>query len=474
MRSLRRDENTMNTNTLSFDLFQQSPRELAIDALHAATALYTQEPVVAQLLDSLEWPKGEGMLLDTSCGDGAFLGLALTRLLVEFPALSDAALLARIEGWEIHFFAVSEAGQRLARILIEHGRTSDNARLVAARIVRCGDFLTEGPKAGGYAVIVGNPPYLRMLNVPHPLRAEYDSLLPSYARADLLHSFLDRSAALLSKQGVLALVTADRWLFNAGAARVREVVGHHFGLAQCERLDAASAFYRPKLRRQGTPPRVFPVAVVLKANGDGVHPITRAPIYPGECRIACSAPSRTLGDIAEVRLAPWLGTPGIFLVDADVTTSWPVDAVVPAIDTDDIKDGVLQTPRRRAIVSSPEVVPSSEVLAHLNRELPRMCARGRSAIQWMPPESFHRFDLSMPSLLVPRITKTLRPVLIPAGILPVNHNISIVRAGSHSLEEILAALSHADAREWISHRAARLENGYCSITTRLLRSMPVF
>lgn len=457
------------------DLFRRSDRDTAIDVLHAATALYTQDPIVLQLLDQVAWPAGAGTLLDTSCGDGAFLGRALARLLETYPAISDEDLRGRLEGWEIHFFAASEARQRLQRVLIEHGREPSSASALASQMIRCGDFLTEGPRQGEYQAVVGNPPYLRMLNVPDPLRGEYEHLLPDYARADLLHSFLDRCAAILAADGELAMVTADRWLFNEGAARVREVVGQHFGLASVTRLDADSAFYRPKLRRAGTPPRIHPVAVVLKSRAEAVQPIGRAPIYPDECRtIGPATPTEVLNDVADIRLAPWLGTPGIFLIDAAVSSNWPVGTTVPAIDTDDIQGGVLTPPRRRAIVTRPEETPAPEVLAHLDRELPRMCARGRAAIRWMPPEPFHRLDLSQPSLLVPRIAKTLKPVRVPAGVLPVNHNLSIVRAASMTLDDLEELLNSRAANAWVERRAARLENGYHSLTTRLLRTMPVF
>lgn len=459
----------------SGDLFSRSTRDAAIDELHAATALYTQDPIVVQLLGQIAWPAGGGTLLDTSCGDGAFLGRALERLLETHADVSDAELCALLEGWEIHFFAASEARTRLRRVLIDHGRDVSSADALALQMIRCGDFLTEGPRRGQYQAVVGNPPYLRMLNVPEPLRGEYEHLLPDYAQADLLHSFLDRCAAILARDGELAMVTADRWLFNESAARVREVVGQHFGLASVTRLNADSAFYRPKLRRAGTPPRIHPVAVVLKNRAEHVQPIGRAPIYPDERRAGVEvAPAHVLNDVAEVRLAPWLGTPGIFLIDAAVSAQWPVGTTVPAIDTDDIQGGVLTSPRRCAVVTRPEEPPASDVLAHLDRELPRMCARGRSAIRWIPPEPFHRFDLSQPSLLVPRIAKTLKPVRVPAGVLPVNHNLSIVRAGSMTLDELEALLNGQAANDWIAHRAARLENGYRSITTRLLRALPAF
>ena len=45
-----------------------------------------REPVVDQLLGHVDWPRGARSLVDTSCGDGAFLRRALARLLDQFGA----------------------------------------------------------------------------------------------------------------------------------------------------------------------------------------------------------------------------------------------------------------------------------------------------------------------------------------------------------------------------------------------------
>ncbi|EIM30396.1 hypothetical protein [Microvirga lotononidis] len=52
----------------------------AIEALHAATALYTAEPVVDVLLDRIGWPDADGSLVDPNAGDGMFMVRALSRL----------------------------------------------------------------------------------------------------------------------------------------------------------------------------------------------------------------------------------------------------------------------------------------------------------------------------------------------------------------------------------------------------------
>lgn len=75
--------------------------------------------------------------------------------------------------------------------------------------------------------------------------------------------------------------------------------------------------------------------------------------------------------------------------------------------------------------------------------------------------------------MVPRIAKTLRPIRVPAGVLPINHNLTIVGRGGSTLDEIEAVLLSPLAKAWIESRAPRLENGYLSITTTTLRQLPV-
>lgn len=165
-------------------------------------------------------------------------------------------------------------------------------------------------------------------------------MLPRYASGDLLHAFLDRIAATLHPDGEIALVSSDRWLFNSGTALLRSILGQRLSIHHLRRLDAKTAFYRPKLRCKGSPPRVHPVAVVMRPPGPGSIPLTEAPIYPGP-PAAGSSGTPLLGDIAQVRLAPWLGAPGIFIVDEVTAQGLPAECLVPAVDASDIQDGHL-------------------------------------------------------------------------------------------------------------------------------------
>lgn len=291
----------------------------------------------------------------------------------------------------------------------------------------------------------------------------------------MLHSFIARCALTLRDGGEIALVTSDRWLFTQSAAELRAHIGQRLGLHHVTRLDCTSAFYRPKNRRSGQPPRIHPVAVILReASGCGTA-ISSAPIYP-EADDAAYVGHSTLESLATVRLAPWLGKHGLFVVDMPTAEAAgiPTELLVPAVDTDNIRGGVFSPPTKYAIRTFRDIEPPAQVLAHLDANMHLLAStKLRKTQRWLPPESFARLDLSQPSLLIPRIANALRPVRVPAGVLPLDHGISIVSAGAASLDELEAALRRPEAEAWVRARAPRLENGYFSVCTSLLRRLPL-
>lgn len=447
----------------------------AIELLHAATSFYTSEPIVERLLDLVEWPAPRSRLVDPSCGDGAFLGAALRRLLASAPDIDDDLIVHVLQGWEIHYFAAAEARNALAQILVKNGRPAPRAQCLAQSIVVHGDFLIQGPKAPEFDLVCGNPPFLRYVNLPTILRTEYERTVPDYSQGDMLHTFIDRCTSVLRPGGEIALVTSDRWLFSQCAAELRAVIGKRMGVHHLERLEATSAFYRPKNRRAGQPPRIHPVAVLLKEAALCDVSLTKDPLYPE----ADDGPYRDcvpLEQVATVRLCPWLGRHGLFVIDAATadTAGIPRDMLVPAIDTDNIKGGVLSPSTKFAIRTQRNVEPPEAVTRHLELNMHLLAkTKVRKTQRWLPPESFERMSLDQPSLLIPRIASGLKPVRIPPGLLPLDHGISIVTAGSMSLDDLEVALSRPESEAWVRARAPRLENNYVSLTTKLLRSLPI-
>jgi hypothetical protein len=168
-----------------------------------------------------------------------------------------------------------------------------------------------------------------------------------------------------------------------------------------------------------------------------------------------------------------LGSPGIFVVSEEIAATLPADHLVPAVDTDDIVAGVLQAPKRYAIRTRPDIAPPPAIQRHLDANMHRMAKRGLQGKPWLPPERFHNMDLSRPSLLVPRIARAPVAILLPAGVLPINHNLSIVSADEAQLDRIRRYLATESAAQWVNAHAAPLEGGYFSLTTSILRKLPI-
>ena len=434
-----------------------------VEALHRATALYTEADVVAGVLAAAGWPRA-GALLDPSCGDGAFLVAAIAAL-APAPG-SDVA--SRIAGIEIHPGSADEARDGVEAALVALAWPRDRAQAAARAMVRTGDFLTVDPTR--FATIVGNPPYVRYAHLPDAFKARYASL-PSHERADLQNAFLARCARIAEGADArIAMITSDRWLSNATAGPLRAAVGLRFRVGHCERLDAATSFRRPKRRTGGTPPRVHPVRIVLGPEGRTIG--SRA--FAVEEGADLAGP--TLSDHATVRLGPWLGSKGGFTFGRDVMEALLPHvrverggvSIVPAATARDVgADGRLRPPSTWALLTRPDHEPGEALRRHLEAAGPL------DARRWWMPRERATLDLASEAIVVPRIARTIRAVRLEPGRLPVDHALYVVSSGSMAIAEIAAALTGEEAAEHARRNAPRLEDGYLDIRASLIRTVPL-
>lgn len=435
----------------------------AVDAIHIGTAIYTAAPEIETLLDHLDWPRKGSRLLDPGAGNGGFVVAALARLDLEKDDLHAAA--TAVHGYEFHPAACESARRAVTDHLVRRGWTDGCARRTAELVIERVDFLLDEIPHGIWDVIAANPPYWRYANLPETYREAFDATVAHHARADLLYAYLQRAADVIADGGRMGLVTADRWLLNAGSSTLRSLLGTRWSVAHASRLDTRSAFYRPKAKGRGTPARVHPVSLVLVSDGQGrvleAEPFRIDPVPDVDGPL--------LGDLVTIRLAPWLGPDGIFLLDDPA--GLPEEHLVPCFRPEDISEGREPAPGAWAILTSQDEPPTA-ILEHLDARLHLMPKRGRQRIRWLPPETFHgRLPLRHDALIIPRISRSLRTVRLPAGTMPVNHNL-VVASGSdpRHLERVLddpRVRAQADAL------ALPLESGYRSYTTTLLRTLRV-
>ncbi len=235
----------------------------------------------------------------------------------------------------------------------------------------------------------GNPPYLRFGNLPDYFKDVYGENVPAHAKGDLLHAFLDRCSTVVAPDGAIAFVTADRWLFNCGAAALRESLGHKWGIDYVSRLDTSTSFFRPKDRRRGSLPRIHPVEVILRNKAYAQISLSKAPVCP-DMDVSENVTGRTLQDICSVTVGPWLGPLECLLSMKPLPNCCRENSLIPCVDTDDLDyaNGSIKRPTKFAIVTERESRPVEAIAAHLLSNLGKMPKRGirNDGRFWIPPE----------------------------------------------------------------------------------------
>ena len=438
-------------------------RQLDIAAIHQATGVYTTAPEIEALLDQLGWPAQGSRLLDPGAGNGGFLVAALRRLNLAVDDVEQAT--RRVHGYEFYPEAVADARKAVFDHLSERGWSSPAACRTANEVVEDHDYLLSPVPADTWDVIAANPPYWRLANLPTGYRIDYEAVVPAHARADLLYAYLDRSADVVTRDGHIGLITADRWLLNSGSGELRRRLGARYSVAGVRRLDAESTFYRPKARRRGTVARVHPVSLILTSTGSG-RPLGAEPFRLTPLAVIDGVPLR---DIAEIRLAPWLGPDGIFVVGPD--SGLPAEHLVPVVEPADIDGEAVRPPRKWALATD-TTKPPPAILAHLDATLDRMPNRGRRAVRWLPPETFTgRLPLDRDAVLVPRIARRLTGIRLPAGRLPVNHGLVVI--SGVPVESVLAMLDDPEVQAQANDLSLGIDNGYRSFTATLLRQLVI-
>lgn len=303
------------------ELIAQNWEDLWGDAARheSVGAVFTRPEVVRLILDLAGYAPDAGRLaerrvLEPSCGDGAFLSEVIARLLAsEHRAGREAVdwgnryLDNALRAADIDASALARARAAICDQLTAAGCPTPRAEeLVGSWLVRT-DFLLHDWREP-FDLVVGNPPYVRIEDLPRPLlqryRAEFRSMTD---RADLYIAFLERGLQLLSADGVLAVICANRFAKNAYGAALRSLIAQRYHVHTYLNLEHTQPFLSevsayPAIlvadRRQGVPTRAGTLSDLEEATLAAVR------------RDAHTGSAEVLAEFAEwyPRGAPWVST----------------------------------------------------------------------------------------------------------------------------------------------------------------------
>jgi len=229
---------------------------------------YTPTAIVDLILDSVGYTPNnrietEGYdLLDPACGSGTFLVRAANRLLDRLdrkgvpPEDALEVVRERLHGFDINPFACHIAEMNLLFQVIDLYRDvkEENPDYTLGRFhIYQTDSLRSEEVQGSltahhssevqrqyheerqqaaqmksrndYDVVVGNPPYVRIQNIPDgPAKDDYDDYSTAHYNYDIYVLFLERAADWLAEGGTLGFITSNKFIRNRYGEKIRQFI----------------------------------------------------------------------------------------------------------------------------------------------------------------------------------------------------------------------------------------------------------
>ena len=230
---------------LSLDLGQEvDPHVFQIDEAGEHGEVFTRRWVVELILDlsgfTADRDLGGMVAVEPSCGSGAFLA-PMTERLIESCRIHDrplADIRTALRAFDLLPVNAELAQKTVAGALIEAGLDDVEAKSIATDCVQCGDFLLTSHGEDVADFVLGNPPYIRLEDVPSARSAAYRRACPTMrGRSDIFVGFIEMGLRILKPDGVLGFIVADRWMHNQYGADLRRLVSSSL-LGRGGRLDA--------------------------------------------------------------------------------------------------------------------------------------------------------------------------------------------------------------------------------------------
>ncbi len=221
------------------------------DPAGAHGEVFTRRWVVDLILDLAGYRAstdlGASVIVEPACGAGAFLVPIIERLVKSCAThgRSVADTGTAIRAFDLLARNVDAARESAAAQLVELGQPAELAEKLSREWITQGDFLLEAELDGTQQAdfVVGNPPYVRLEDVPAEINAAYRSECGTMrGRADLYVGFFEKGLSLLGPEGRLAFICADRWMHNHYGQQLRALVAADYAVDTVMAMHAVDAF----------------------------------------------------------------------------------------------------------------------------------------------------------------------------------------------------------------------------------------
>jgi len=211
--------------------------------------VFTRRWVVDLILDlsgfTIDRDLGGMVALEPSCGSGAFLA-PMTERLIESCHIHERPLTdirSSLRAFDLLPANAELAQKAVAGALMEAGLGDAEAKSISADCIQCGDFLLTSHGEDAADFVLGNPPYIRLEDVPTARSAAYRRACPTMrGRSDIFVGFIEMGLRILKPDGVLGFIVADRWMHNQYGADLRRLVSSSYAVEAIVSMHDVDAF----------------------------------------------------------------------------------------------------------------------------------------------------------------------------------------------------------------------------------------
>lgn len=212
--------------------------------------VFTRRWVVETILDMAGYTAdrdlADMLIVEPACGAGAFLGPVAERLSASCRnhgrSLLDA--LHAVEAFDLLDHNVLRSQDLVARQLLADGWERAQIDRAVHAWIRQGDYLLRQDRTQAADFVVGNPPYIRLEDVPDARMSAYRSACPTMGgRSDIYIGFYEIGLRSLKPGGRLGFICADRWMRNQYGRRLRELVSGRYSIDLVLTMHDVDAFH---------------------------------------------------------------------------------------------------------------------------------------------------------------------------------------------------------------------------------------
>lgn len=196
------------------------------------------------IVDALIKPQTK--ILEPCCGQGEFViaiaDILCRKLKERYGTVDVFSLIHKVKAIDISPKNVEIAKGNTLSILLKYMGRSE-AETIVSHWFKVDDFLLWQSE-DKFSHIVGNPPYVRIENIPKRLLGAYRvSFMTMIERADLYIAFFEKGLKLLAGNGTLSFICTDRWTKNRYGSALRAFIAKSFNLDMYIDLYGQDSFY---------------------------------------------------------------------------------------------------------------------------------------------------------------------------------------------------------------------------------------